>query len=77
MGLLQAALGLVAFPAIAGRPSYGIREVWCCINVDHIGFFYSLSDLLTSAKQILKIDLYKNQKKISLFPEIAENLLQV
>lgn len=42
MGLPQTALGLFIFPVIAGRPSYGAGEFWCCITVDHFDFFYSV-----------------------------------
>jgi len=71
--LLWAALGLFIFPVIAERPTCRIGEVWCCVSVDHFGFFYSVPGLLTSAKQILKIDLCKKQKTTYLFPEISEN----
>lgn len=73
MGLLWAALGLFISLQIAGRPSYGIGEVWCCVTIDPFGFFSSVPGLLTSAKQILMIDLCKKQKTTSLFPEIFEN----
>lgn len=71
MGFLWAAQGYwVIFPVGAGRPSWGVREVWSCTRLGHFGSWYFVP--LTSATQKLKTDPYKNQKT-PFFPEITKN----